>query len=73
MADKSLIMSFLTDEGKKSSLRLNGVRDDITEAEVSAAMDVVISSNIFFTSSGELKIKDSAQIVETNVASLDVR
>lgn len=73
MADKNLIMSFLTDEGKKTSLRLNSIREDITEAEVSAAMDVIISRNIFFTPSGELKAKDSAQIVETNVASLDVR
>jgi hypothetical protein len=73
MADKNLIMSFLTDEGKRSSLRLNAIREDITEAEVSAAMDVIISRNIFFTTNGELTAKDSAQIVETNVALLDVR
>ena len=73
MADKSLVMTFLNEEGSRASVTLPSIRDNITEAEVSAAMDVVISKNIFSTSGGDLKAKNSAQITERNVTDLDVR
>ncbi|AKA70456.1 MULTISPECIES: DUF2922 domain-containing protein [Clostridium] len=37
---KSLSMSFLTDEGKKASITVNNVKEDLTDAEVKAAMGV---------------------------------
>lgn len=73
MGDKTLVMTFLNEMGARASITLPGIRDDITEAEVSAAMDVVIAKNIFATTGGDLKTKHAAQITERNVTDLAVR
>ncbi len=60
-----LVMTFLTSGGQKATVRVKDVKDTLDPVDVSAAMDAIIDNNIFFTSSGELKIKDSAQVVIT--------
>ncbi|MEL7597448.1 MAG: DUF2922 domain-containing protein [Clostridiaceae bacterium] len=60
-----LVMTFLTSGGQKATIRVRDVKDTLDPVDVSAAMDAIIDNNIFFTSSGELKIKDSAQVVIT--------
>lgn len=60
-----LVMTFLTAGGQKATVRIRDVKDTLDPVDVSAAMDAIIDNNIFFTSSGELKIKDSAQVVIT--------
>ena len=73
MADKSLVMTFLNEMGSRASISLPGVKDNVTEAEVSAAMDVIVAKNIFETAGGDLITKHSAQINERNVTELVVR
>jgi hypothetical protein len=73
MADKSLVMTFLNQEGSRTSITLPAVKDNITEAEVELAMDAVIAKNVFFTSGGSLVTRHSAQITERNVTALEVR
>jgi hypothetical protein len=73
MADKSLVMTFLNQEGARTSLTLPAVKDTITEAEVITAMDTVIAANIFYSSGGSLVTKHSAQVTERTVTELDVR
>ena len=73
MADKSLVMTFLNQEGSRTSITLAGVKDTLTEAEVSAAMDVVIAANIFSSTGGDLVSKHSAQITEKNVTPMEVK
>lgn len=73
MANKNLVMSFMNEEGKKASVTLNEVRDDVTDAEVSAAMDTIVAKNIFQSTGGDLKVKDSAQLVERTVGKLTVK
>ncbi len=70
---KSLSMSFLNEDGKKCSITLNNVKEDVTDAEVKAAMDVLIAKNIFTSKGGDLKTKDSAHIVERTSSSLTVK
>ena len=70
---KQLIMSFLNESGKKVSINLNSVKDGLTKEAVSAAMDVIIAKKIFNSTGGNLKTKDSAQIVDKNVAELVVK
>ena len=70
---KQLVMSFLNESGKKVSISLNSVRETATESEVSAAMDVMILKNIFNTTGGDLKTKDSAQIIDKNTQALVVK
>ncbi len=52
---------------------MNNVREDITEAEVSAAMDVIIEKNVFTSTGGDLKSKDSAEIVDRSTTDLTVK
>ena len=70
---KQLIMSFLNGSGKKVSISLNSVKDTVTDAQVSAAMDVMISKNIFNTTGGDLKTKDSSHIVDKTSVALIVK
>jgi hypothetical protein len=73
MADKSLLMSFMNDQGKKVSIKVDGIKEGVTQAEVSTAMDTIIAKNIFQSTGGDFKVKDSAQIVEKNVEKLAVK
>jgi Protein of unknown function (DUF2922). len=73
MADKSLVMTFLNQDGSRASITIPGVKDAVTEVEVSAAMDTVIAKNVFYSSGGDLVSKHSAQITERNVTDLDVK
>ena len=70
---KTLVMNFLNESGKKTAIRVNNVREDVSEAEVKAAMDVILAKNIFTTTGGELKVKDSAQIDDKNSTELAVK
>lgn len=73
MADKSLMMSFMNEQGKKVSIKVDGVKDGVTQAEISSVMDTIMAKNIFETTGGDLKIKDSAQIVEKTVEKIAVK
>lgn len=73
MAEKTLVMTFLNSLGSKTSVTLPGVKADVTPAEISAAMDVIIAKNIFQSSGGDLLTKHAAQITEKNVTLLEVR
>ncbi|MBC2579075.1 DUF2922 domain-containing protein [Clostridium sp. DJ247] len=70
---KTLVMNFLNEEGKKTAIRVNNVKEGITEAEVSAAMDVIIANNIFTSTGGDLKYKDSAEITDKTSTELTVK
>lgn len=69
---KTLVMNFLTDQGRKVSIRFKEVKEDIDELSVVTVMDTIIEKNIFQTTSGNIKIKDSAQIVDTTVEELSI-
>ncbi|MVX67484.1 DUF2922 family protein, partial [Clostridium chromiireducens] len=56
----TLSMVFTTEYGEKTSLSINGVKPDLTKAEVDTLMDTIISKNIFVVSSGALVGKGSA-------------
>lgn len=72
MDNRVLVMSFLTAGGNKTSVRLKGIKSDIDETAVSTAMDTLIEKNIFGTSTGDLKFKDSASIVTTEEQELEI-
>ncbi len=70
---KTLTMSFLNEEGRKATIRLNTVKEAVTELEVQSAMDLILAKNIFSSKGGDLKIKDSAVIVNRENTELSVR
>lgn len=71
--DKSLVMYFLNEAGKKVSLRIKGIKDGLEDNEVSKVMDKVIESNIFYSSGGSFKIKSSAQIETKTIKKLNIK
>ena len=73
MADKSLILGFLNEEGKKVSVKVNGIKDTLTQLEISTVMDAIILENIFQSSGGDLKVKDYADIIDRTVDHIAVR
>ncbi|MFL0194290.1 DUF2922 domain-containing protein [Clostridium sp. WILCCON 0269] len=70
---KALVMSFLTEEGKKASIRVSNVKDNVTEQEVKIAMETIIAKNIFTSKNGDLRAVDSAHILESSTTELEVK
>ncbi|MDP4178937.1 MAG: DUF2922 domain-containing protein [Bacillota bacterium] len=70
---KSVVMNFLNEQGKKVSITVNNAKDTLTAADVSAVMDTIVAKNIFHISGGDIKTKDSAQIVDKTSTSLSVK
>ena len=74
-----LAMRFLTaTESKYFTLTVDDIKVDeagqpvITEAEVNALMDLVISKNIFVSVNGSLTGKKDAKIISTDTSAVDV-
>ncbi len=73
MESRTLIMTFKNMEGKKVNVRLNNLREDLTEGEVAAAMDTILSANIIINAGGDLISKEEAEIVVSNTTSIVVK
>ncbi len=69
---KRLLMSFRNADGNRVSLSVDDPRDDITDAEVKAAMQMVLTQNIFDSKGVDLVEIVDATIVETTKTDLDV-
>jgi len=67
---KKLSMSFITSLGGKSSLTLDEPKVDLTEAEVRTVMDMLITNNLFNTTTGNLTGVKAAEIVTTTTETL---
>ena len=70
---KTLVMNFLNESGKKTAIKVNNAKEDVTEAEVKAAMDVILTKNIFTSTGGDFKVKDSAELVDTSTTEFVVK
>ena len=62
-----LTMTFLSINGKKTSLTLEGVKNTITDSEVNALMDIIISNDIFVNNDGALVEKSSASLTQIKI------
>ena len=51
-----LLMSFMTDSGRKVSLFVTDPREDVTETEIKEVMDLIIEKNIFAVSYTHLDV-----------------
>ena len=72
MADKTLVMTFLNETGSKVNVSVTGVKDDLSQAEVSQCMSTIISKNVLHSSGGDLKTKNAAQITTKTVDLLTI-
>lgn len=67
---KVLEMDFVNSSGKTATIRVLDPKDDITQAEVEAAMDTIIAQNIFQIGGGDLVSKKGAQVVTRDTTEL---
>jgi len=69
---KRLIMTFKTDSDKKVSLVVDDPREDISESEIKAAMDLVIAKNIFAPNGDDIVQAVDAKVVVTDTTPYDL-
>lgn len=67
-----LSMTFLTEGGIKSTISINGVKSTITQDQVNAIMDTIVTKNIFVVNSGAFIKKDSSKLTERKVTSYEI-
>ena len=65
VTNKVLRLSFATTDNKAFTISIADPREDITQAEVLAAMDTVLNENIFLTSSGALTGIRDVKVIDT--------
>ena len=70
--DLSLVMTFKNEDGKDTVVTLKQIKPDITDEEVKAAMDIIISTNLFVSTGGDLVSKVKAQIIDKTVDELEI-
>ena len=66
---KRLVMTFKTDDDKKISLSVDDPREDVSEAEIKSAMDLVVSKNIFAPGGADIVEAIEAKVVVTDTTS----
>ena len=69
---KRLIMTFKTDDDKKISLSVDDPREDVSEAEIKSAMDLVVAKNIFAPGGEDIVEALEAKVVVTDTTSYDL-
>jgi len=67
-----LVMSFVTEFGGKCNLNINGVKPEITQAEINTLMDTIITKKVFTTNNGVLVKKSAAHVTAKNVKKFEV-
>lgn len=68
----TLSMTFLTETNEKYSLSISGVKDNITEENVSNLMDIILANDIFVSKKGAIVSKHSAKLTERQVTSFEI-
>lgn len=70
VTSQTLRMVFRNQAGRNVTISLDNPRDDLTAAEIEAAMDLVIARNIFTSSGGDLVSKQDIRIIDTTTNDL---
>lgn len=69
---KRLLMTFMSELGRKVSIAVDDPREDITENEIKTFMDLVITKNIFAPNGSNLVSTVDAKIVVTDTTDFDL-
>jgi len=67
---KKLEMIFKNELGSKTKITVENAKDDLTKEKVDAAMNAIITADIFETANGKLVGIDSARVVTTDIEDL---
>ncbi|MBC6002983.1 DUF2922 domain-containing protein [Paeniclostridium sp. NSJ-45] len=69
---KRLVMTFLTGVGRKISISIDDPKEDITEAEIVDAMNLIVEKNIFAPYGSELVATVDAKVIVTDTEEFDL-
>ena len=72
MANVKLEMDFLDALNKNYKISINDPRSDLTDVEVFAAMDQLLTANVFKSNNGDLIEKVSARVVTTSIEEMEL-
>lgn len=67
-----LLMTFMTQFGRKVSLFVTDPRENVTEAEIKAVMDLIVEKNIFAPNGEHIVSAKEAKIVQTETKEFDL-
>lgn len=67
-----LLMTFMTQFGRKVSLFVTDPRENVTEAEIKAVMDLIVEKNIFAPNGEDIVSAKEAKIVQTETKEFDL-
>lgn len=70
--EKKLLMTFMTESGRKVSLFVTDPREDLSESEIKTAMDLIVEKNIFAPNGEDIISAKEAKIVQTEVTEFDL-
>jgi hypothetical protein len=65
---KTLQLQFLNQENKTVTISVDNPIEPVDTVALNAAMDTIVSSNVFVSAGGDLVSKKGARIVERNVS-----
>ncbi|RFB17353.1 DUF2922 domain-containing protein [Bacillus sp. HNG] len=69
---KTLEMQFKNEDGKTTTISIENPIEPVDAESVSAAMDLIVSTNVFLTPGGAIVEKKGARVVERNVATVEM-
>lgn len=67
-----LSLTFVCENGEKSTLTITNVKDSITSESANTLMDTIIAGNVFNTKNGKFVSKSSAQLTERKITKYTV-
>lgn len=67
---KTLQLQFETDEGKKLLVSVDDPKETLTNTEIEAGMNAIITSKVFHVEGVPLSILKSAKVVERNTTQI---
>ena len=70
--NKKLVMVFKNEVDKHVSISIDAPRDDVTEAEIKAAMDLIVEKGIFKKGNYAFTAAVEAKIVNTQTTEYDL-
>ena len=71
--ETKLVMTFSNTLGRKISLFVSDPREDLTESEIKAAMELIIEKNIFEPNGVDIVASVDARIVQTETTEFDLK
>lgn len=69
---KTLEMQFTNEAGKVATISIESPIEPVDPVVLSAAMDTILTANVFVTAGGDLVSKRGARVVERNVLPVEL-